>query len=446
MLKKLPRKKSFYIVTFVLLLALVLCIRDYKFFGYSLAILTVPIALWRHLASERSSQEQESIYGIQHRLMAEGGLGNVYVESIKEEMTKPQSAWPLDITSKLDKALSIEPNNQFAMVYDAVNRSMQLSELAAMGFPVQLSHADDVKKVRQFCIRGRKLYPKEPLFCDAMGMLCDALRNHKSARTWFRKGAKIDARLIPFLQLRVATSNSIEGNFSAALVQLEQAKAAGMSNWALNRMLGIIYCSLGRYGEAMSHLRLAHHERRLRDDIVHWMGITQKAQMHLYRASYYDFMSILLLMLYMPGRGLFRLMLFPVYLLSVSYRLTCRRLYLLITTFWPASAKRIGKWLNPEMLSVDFATPMFDSRNYVCAENICRIGLRYVPDSINLLNNLGWSLRAQGKVEEAKNVFDKALILYPKNEILLHNRESLHHPYSGTTWQIDASFKGDTTR
>jgi tetratricopeptide (TPR) repeat protein len=304
MMKKLPDKKAFYVILLLYILAIVLYVAGKTFLGLSVGVLTALVALWKRLVSEKASQDQESLYLTQAKMMLKGGLGNVFVESMKDEIQQPQSAWPLDLGSRLDKAQTIEPDNQFAMAHNAVACALGVSVRTSRRWPVE---SDAIRYIRATCRKGRKLYPTEAMFCDAMGILSDSLGNHKIARAWFEKASKVDPPSQPVWRLRVATSYAMTGEHSDALKQLEQAKSDGLSNWLLDFNLGRTLCALGRYDEALKHLRVARRQRKLRSDIVMWMQTTQNAQMRLYRSAYYSLIFIGLSLLVEPKYGLWNL-------------------------------------------------------------------------------------------------------------------------------------------
>ena len=417
---ELPRKKSFYAILSVYVLVLCLSAAGYSLFGIATGVLTTFIAIWKHLASEQVVQENESLVETQARMHLRSGSGNLYNQLIDDEIKKSGRA--INIRKRVEKSLEIEPDNEFALTYLAGSLALSVSRWHGRGEKI---NPDDVKDLRELCDKGRELYPSQPMFLLALGVVADSVGEHNDAREWYEKSSRIGEQENPSWRMSTATSLGMTGEHKQALEQLQSAQSEGLSVWMLDFYMGRTLCELCRFDEALICLHRARKQRRLRSDIVHWIHLVHMRKLEMAKSAYYSLAAAILHMIGEPCRGLIDLGSACLYAFFVALRWTCRTIYLWLAWLWPRRATMFESVLNPDMLYVEVSAPLLKHRNYTGAEYVCRKGLETLPESLRLRVNLAESLSCQDRKEEALAEIEKSLIRFPKNEVLIRNKNTL---------------------
>jgi tetratricopeptide (TPR) repeat protein len=222
----------------------------------------------------------------------------------------------------------------------------------------------------------------------------------------------------------MATSFALSGDHDNALHQVEKAIAEGATIWLAEFYMGRTLCSHGRYDEAMPHLYRALRARGAQRDLVEWLRVACLCQGQVWKAAYYQTLQALILVAREPKNGL-RLIpgaaLFSIAVVAGKLR---KASFFVLASVLPWRSQLLNV-IQPESLELSISGKLLANRQFKATEQVCRLGLRSIPDSIRLLANLAGSLAMQERREDAIAELDKALLLAPENEILRWNRHQI---------------------
>ena len=381
--------------------------------GIVAVALSLAIGLWQHFESEQSSRTQESLNDVQARMMLKQGMGNVYSEAALQSLEEGQGV----VGAQITKALQLDPNDRFALMAWSATNALNLSTRIGHGERIEQTILNAVRKA---CRRGHKHYPDEGLFASSLGILADCEGHHEIARLWFQKAGALAPAGDQYWRLSMATSYAMSHDFDQAYEQVDEAIKSGVLAWFASFYMGRTLCSLGKYDEGLNFLTMAR-KRRFHPDILSCLRDAHFNLGNSVKAVYYDCLFTIALLVREPKNGLRAIPSTVIFLVGIGLGKLRRAAYFLLAPI-VRNRPMLARLLRPDEIEISISADLLHQKHFKAAEDICRAGLKAIPDSYRLLCQLAGSLALQDRRDEALAEFDKALILYPDDPILKWNR------------------------
>lgn len=101
------------------------------------------------------------------------------------------------------------------------------------------------------------------------------------------------------------------------------------------------------------------------------------------------------------------------------------QLYLILSNLFPKYSELLSRLLKPDSVALSLSSQLVQAGNYVGGEQVCRRSLDFLPECYKLSVNLAICLAKQERRDEAIKELDKAIIRFPSNQVLLHNRNAI---------------------
>jgi tetratricopeptide (TPR) repeat protein len=264
----------------------------YPIFGSILIAAGLVGSVCVYRSSESAEDANEQLLRATAQLMFASGAGSVYTKLIREKMLKPGG----HKTAKrdLEKALNAVPDDPDALLLYGG------SEVLRYSFRVLVSsngRQDDVyrQRIQSVIERGLGTGRYVPEFYCMQGILLDVSGDWEEARRCFSKASDIE----PSWRWRLfkSTSYGMEGNYAAALYEIEKALEEGASGYLVDYYYGRCLASVGEFNRAVY---LFQRVRRQRGLFYHLAVSLQEAYYFEWRpfmSAYYEARASLMVLL-----------------------------------------------------------------------------------------------------------------------------------------------------
>ncbi len=378
-------------------------------FSVSMIAIGVLGSIYAYLASETQSAELKDIIDIQAVLLAQNGLGNVYVQMFMKEMLK--NGFVKDTVSVLNRALHANPNDVQALEFLAIYYAMHMSNLQVDGVREnELTLKQELATAKQIVQKGLRLAPRRHSFTDVLGICLDIEGRHKEAREQFRKSSSL--RPDPYWRLLMATSWNMSGNHKEAIKELQQAKEQGAAGWVFNLYYGRALDMVGCDTQARKYLELAYAERRKHPEILRRLISLHTGSGRFLVAAKYAYLQSWFTGFAHPWTAM-RKLISAIKLVALGLGCPISRSCWKVTQRIPLLRKLHLKTFPPD--SSEFSLGMMHIRrgNYIEAEGKFRLSCEIIPDKAESHSNLALSLALQGQRENALEECDIAIQLKP---------------------------------
>lgn len=281
----------------------------YPLYGGLLIAVGVMGALYSWRRAEATTEEYENFIETQAFLIAKGGLGNTFTQSVKKELESGYFLTYEDILNRLRRALELTPDD----VETLELLSMVLALKLSFGSWVAQDHEnsnfrDAVAEAKSLAEKGRKLAPTNHILLSSLGIICDLEGSHEQARHYFLQAGK---NIGPYWRLHVSTSFGMEGKYSEALAEVEKAIEEGASGWMVDFYYGRALNSHARYDEALNHLLRAQRRRgskRPQPQLLRELMTAANFSGYPLTANKYGWLLGISMLRGHPKRGLFELL------------------------------------------------------------------------------------------------------------------------------------------
>lgn len=260
----------------------------YPTLGIIFSIFGILFGIWQLLSSEIRNRETNRYFEAQACLMADAGIGNLYLQVAKKEFRK--SGTFKNIRKYLDKALQIDPNDVEALL---VTANIIIKELSFNQWVQKLKNISDSSWAYAFGLvnRGIRNYPSEHKFLDLLGVLYDIAGKYSLARKCFVKSSKM--RQDPYWRLLLSTSYGMSEDYDRSLKEMQKAIDEGAKGWVVEYYYGRALKACGYYREALTHLNnalsMAGHDPRIlldRQNCLHMLGHLVLSAVEEFRVSF----------------------------------------------------------------------------------------------------------------------------------------------------------------
>ena len=405
--------------------------------GGILTIFGVMASLYSYYSTEFQNQDLKSLIETQALLFAQEGFGNVYSQEFLKKLMKTGTV--KGGFSLLEKALDINPNDKDALMFFSSSLALQLSYHTWLGEDVK-SPSDEFKK--QFIIaktlaqRGLKLYPKEHLFLDTLGILLDTKGDHEKARDVFRRSGR--QRPDPYWRILVATSWHLSGEHRKALDELSKAQQEGAKENVLSFYYGRALNSIGKHKDAIVCLKSAVKERGYTPFILSELAQSYNATGKFFQSAKFGFILAMRTIIRHPKHG-FQKLLKVICISMISVASFIGKICWRITQHIPILDRIHAHIMAPDQPEFAIGNLQMKFGNYKDAESYYRYCCDVLPNRTHSLNNLAICLASQGLKEEAIELSNRAVELDSKDEFIKFSNESIKSGLSGRIFDTNGN-------
>ncbi|MBU1156128.1 MAG: tetratricopeptide repeat protein [Proteobacteria bacterium] len=384
------------------------------------------------LIIQRNEQRNAKfLFDIQSKLLANNGVGNVYLEQIKiERETKGRVD---NILQKLENALRIDPGNTIALQALAMKLVGKMYFWRWAGDLPKEKLNRYVNKSKKLLIKLYRKEKKSDLFCCVLGLIYDIEGKHSDARRWFVKAGKM--RKDPYWRLLVSTSWGMEGHYENAKKEMEKAVASGAKGWLVDFYYGRALCFTGDSIRGISYLDKAYKVYAWQPELLECLADANREIGRYFIAGKYFLRCFYILLINLKKRGA------KIFVRFLWFK--CFGLFFLLSN----KLKKITKYIPFIAEYHEHLAPCgepfytlglmaMEKGKWPNAVALGRQALLTKKDNPDAMNLLGSALAKMGERDEAIAILSDANKKYPYAYWIKHNLEGIKSGHIGEAGRV----------
>jgi len=373
-----------------------------------------------YILSEFNTSQKEYFHEATAKLLAESGIGNIYVESLMLEINKTGVA--KNSINKLNKALEINPNDIDAL--SLISTIIVLNLYVSRWINSSENQVKLLSHVKSIVERGLALAPEKSIFHDVKGMIFDFEGMHNQAREEYNISSKI--RTDPYWHLLLATSFNMTEENTKAIQEMEQAKKEGAAGWLFEFYFGRALVAIGEYKTAIEYLESSLKQNRMKFEILHFLSKGYYSIGNFGKYAYYELYAGLSIITQSTKTGIHYIFLAFVHYI-IGFICGISHLIWKFSKKIPILNKIHLKLIPPYEPYLTVGNSLLKKNQFKAAEDLFRIICNNIPSLSIGHCNLAISLAKQGRKKEAIQELDLALLIDPDNDLFKWNKEQIEN-------------------